>query len=268
MTQKTKKRIAFDILILGLRVGVLCIEILLKFNCNFTINNIHKLRVTSNIFRLFILPATVLYLYDSVDSLLKNGQGSKQNIEKIEVIAKKLAIIGLCLFILISVNSRVKFFFEEVFIPNKKANEDDYHVPLLDPLVVHYLFLIAATLFLVSSMIRCYSAYNKAYSSAEEEKKPFFKRVCFLILDLTIFLTETLGYELMSSRKISISEDITYDFDLPNVLNRIRDVCFLRSLYYSLMQDPSDPSGPSDQQPGSSLDEVELSMNLNYGQNR
>ncbi|APR98167.1 hypothetical protein [Wolbachia endosymbiont of Folsomia candida] len=249
-TQKTKKRIAFDIVTLGLRGVLLCIEVLLKFTCNLTANNIYKLQVTGNILRLLILPATILYLFDSIDTLLKNGQNPKKNVEKIEVIAKKLAIIGLCLFILINVNYRAKFFFEEVFIRNKKANKDDYYVPLLDPTIVHYLFLTAAILFLVSSMIQCYSAYDKAYGSSNgsyEDKKSFYKSVCFLLLDLAIFLTETLGYELMSGRKVPLSPDVIYDFELPNVLNRIRDVFYLQSSFYSLIE-----------QPGSSLDNIEI----------
>lgn len=242
VTRKTKKRIVFDILTLGLRGVILCIEILLKLNCSFTSNNIYKLQVTCNILKLSILPATVLGLLDSIDNLLKNSKNSKQDVEKIEIIAKQLAIIGLCLYILISVNSRAQFFFEEVFIRNKKASKDDYYVPLLDPIIVHYLFLIAATLLLVSSIIKCYSAYNKA-----DNKGPFYKSVCSLILDLTIFFIEILGYELMHNHEIPLSQDVVYDFDLSNFLNRVRDIVYLQSSFYSLMQPPE-----------SQLDSVEI----------
>ena len=246
VVQKTKKRIAFDVLTLGLRATVLCIEILLKLNCNFISNNIYKLQVICNILKLSILPATVLGLFDSIEILLRNSKNPKQDMEKVEVIAKQLAIIGLSLYILISVNSRAKFFFEEVFIRSKKANKDDYYVPLLDPIIVHYLFLIAATSLLVSSMIKCYSAYNKL-----DHKESFYKSALSLILDLTIFFIEILGYELIDNRKISLSQDIIYDFDLSNVLNRIRDVMYLQSSFYSLMQSPD-----------SELDSVEITTPL------
>ncbi|MDD9335794.1 MAG: hypothetical protein PV345_00100 [Wolbachia sp.] len=235
-TQKTNKKIAFDVLVFSLRVALLCIEMLLRFTCNFTQNNKYSLQVIRNILKLLILPAIIKYLFDSINGLSKSSENPKREIRKIEIIAKKLAIIWLCFFILINVNFHVKFFFEEVFICNKKANEYNYYVPLLDPVVVNYLFITAAVLFVVSSTMKYYSAYDKAYRSNEstdEDKKSFYKSVGFLLLDLTIFFTETLGYEIIHNKKLSISPDITYDFDFVNILNRIRDFFYLQSSFYS-----------------------------------